>query len=152
MEENAEQEKSDEKTDFELSEMEEDDIDLLEPSQNADTDAFVENYNGTDDLDEDEIIAEEMSNEADETASNQMESHKMKEEEFVEKSEEEKIQETLPWNFCSVSSAKKSHNRNTALKRHIKVFHPEILAETVHETKKENEESDNITMALSVQE
>ena len=96
MEENAEQEKSDEKTDFELSEMEEDDIDLLEPSQNADTDAFVENYNGTDDLDEDEIIAEEMSNEADETASNQMESHKMKEEEFVEKSEEEKIQETLP--------------------------------------------------------
>ena len=53
-------------------------IDLLEPSQNADTDAFVENDNGTDDLDEDEIIAEEMSNEADDTASNQMESHKMK--------------------------------------------------------------------------
>ena len=40
-------------------------------------DAFVENDNGTDDLDEDEIIAEEMSNEADDTASNQMESHKM---------------------------------------------------------------------------
>ena len=96
MEENAEQEKADEETDFELSEMEEDDIDLLEPSQNADTDAFVENDNGTDDLDEDEIIAEEMSNEADDTASNQMESHKMKEEEFVEKSEEEKVQETLP--------------------------------------------------------
>ena len=87
MEENAEQEKADEETDFELSEMEEDDIDLLEPSQNADTDAFVENDNGTDDLYEDEIIAEEMSNEADDTASNQMESHKMKEEEFVEKSE-----------------------------------------------------------------
>ena len=96
MEENAEQEKADEETDFELSEMEEDDIDLLEPSQNADTDAFVENDNGTDDLDEDEIIAEEMLNEADDTASNQMESHKMKEEEFVEKSEEEKIQETIP--------------------------------------------------------
>ena len=77
MEENAEQEKADEETDFELSEMEEDDIDLLEPSQNADTDAFVENDNGTDDLDEDEIIAEEMSNEADDTASNQMESHKI---------------------------------------------------------------------------
>ena len=87
MEENAEQEKADEETDFELSEMEEDDIDLLEPSQNADTDAFVENDNGTDDLDEDEIIAEEMSNEADDTASNQLESDKMKEEEFVEKSE-----------------------------------------------------------------
>ena len=38
------------------------------------------------------------------------------------------------------------------MKRHIKVFHPETLAETVHETKKENEESDNIAMALSVQE
>ena len=60
MEENSEQENADEETDFELSEMEEDDIDLLEPSQNADTDAFVENDNGTDDLDEDEIIAEEM--------------------------------------------------------------------------------------------
>ena len=46
MEENAEQEKADEETDFELSEMEEDDIDLLEPSQNADTDAFVENDDG----------------------------------------------------------------------------------------------------------
>ena len=87
MEENAEQEKADEETDFELSEMEEDDIDLLEPSQNADTDAFVENDNGTDDLDEDEIIAEEMSNEADDMVSNQMKSHKMKEEEFVEESE-----------------------------------------------------------------
>ena len=41
----------------------------------------------TDALGEEEIIAEEMSNEADDTASNQMESHKMKEEEFVEKSE-----------------------------------------------------------------
>ena len=81
-----------------------------------------------------------------------MESDKMKEAEFVEKSEEEKIQETLPWNFCFVSSAKKSHNRNTALKRHIKVFHPETLAETVHETKTECEESDNIAMALSGQE
>ena len=96
MEENAEQEKADEETDFELSEMEEDDIDLLEPSQNADTDAFVENDNGTDDLDEDEIIAEEKSNEEDVTASNQMESDKMKEEGFVEKSEEEKIKRTLP--------------------------------------------------------
>ena len=38
---------------------------------------------GTDDLDEDVIIAEEKSNEEDESASNQMESDKMKEEEFV---------------------------------------------------------------------
>ena len=38
------------------------------------------------------------------------------------------------------------------MKRHIKVFHPETLAETVHETKTECEESDNIAMALSVQE
>ena len=85
MEENAEQEKADEDPDFELSEMEEDNIDLLKPSKNEDMDAFVENDNGTDDLDEDEIIAEEMLNEADDTASNQM--SQMKEEEFVEKSE-----------------------------------------------------------------
>ena len=85
MEENAEQEKAEEETDFELSEMEEDDIDLLKPSKNEDMDAFVENDDGTDDLDEDEIIAEEMLNEADDTVSNQM--SQMKEEEFVEKSE-----------------------------------------------------------------
>ena len=85
MEENAEQEKADEETDFELSEIEEDDIDLLKPSKNEDMDAFVENDDGTDDLDEDEIIAEEMSNEADDTASNQL--SQMKEQEFVEKSE-----------------------------------------------------------------
>ena len=85
MEENAEQEKADEETDFELSEMEEDDIDLLKPSKNEDMDAFVENDDGTDDLDEDEIIADEMLNEADDTASNQM--SQMKEQEFVEKSE-----------------------------------------------------------------
>ena len=85
MEENAEQEKADEETDFELSEMEEDDIDLLKPSKNEDMDAFVENDDGTDDLDEDEIIAEEMLNEADDIASNQM--SQMKEQEFVEKSE-----------------------------------------------------------------
>ena len=85
MEENAGQEKADEETDFELSEIEEDDIDLLKPSKNEDMDAFVENDDGTDDLDEDEIIAEEMSNEADDTASNQM--SQMKEQEFVEKSE-----------------------------------------------------------------
>ena len=74
MEENAEQEKADEETDFELSEMEEDDMDLLEPSQNADTDAFVENDNGTDDLDEGEIITEEKLNEEDDAASNQTKS------------------------------------------------------------------------------
>ena len=85
MEENAEQEQADEETDFELSEMEEDDIDLLKPSKKEDMDAFVENDDGTDDLDEDEIIAEEMLNEADDTASNQM--SQMKEQEFVEKSE-----------------------------------------------------------------
>ena len=85
MEENAEQEKAEEETDFEHSEMEEDDIDLLKPSKNEDMDAFVENDNGTDDLDEDEIIAEEMLNEADDIASNQM--SQMKEQEFVEKSE-----------------------------------------------------------------
>ena len=100
MEENAEQEKADEETDFELSEMEEDDIDLLKPSQNADTDAFVENDNGTDDLDEDEIIAEEMSNEADDTASNQMESHKMKKNLLKNR----RIQETLSCSFCSFVS------------------------------------------------
>ena len=63
--------------------MEEDDIDLLKPSKNEDMDAFLEN----DDLDEDVIIAEKKSNEEDDTASNQIESDKMKEEEFVEKSE-----------------------------------------------------------------
>ena len=78
VEEDAEQEKADEETVFEFFQMEEDEIDLLEPSQNEDMDAFVENDNGIDDLDGDEIIAEEKSNEADDTASNQMESHKMK--------------------------------------------------------------------------
>ena len=63
--------------------MEEDDVDLLKPSKNEDMDAFVEN----DDLDEDVSIAEKKSNEEDDTASNQIESDKMKEEEFVEKSE-----------------------------------------------------------------
>ena len=63
--------------------MEEDDVDLLKQSKNEDMDAFVEN----DDLDEDVIIAEKKSNEEDDTASNQIESDKMKEEEFVEKSE-----------------------------------------------------------------
>ena len=62
---------------------EKDDVDLLKPSKNEDMDAFVEN----DDLDEDVIIAEKKSNEEDDTASNQIESDKMKEEEFVEKSE-----------------------------------------------------------------
>ena len=46
---------------------------------------LVANDDCTDDLDEDEIIAEEMLNEADDTASNQM--SQMKEQEFVEKSE-----------------------------------------------------------------
>ncbi len=76
--EDTEQEKAEEETDFELSEMEEDDIDLLKPSKNEDMDAFVEN----DDLDEDVIIAEKKSNEEDDTASNQIESDKTKEEEF----------------------------------------------------------------------
>ena len=67
--------------------MEEDDVDFLKPSKNEDMDAFVENDDGTDDLDEDVIIAEKKSNEEDDTASNQIESDKMKEEEFVEKSE-----------------------------------------------------------------
>ena len=58
--------------------MEEDDVDLLKPSKNEDMDAFVEN----DDLDEDVIIAEKKSNEEDDTASNQIESDKTKEEEF----------------------------------------------------------------------
>ena len=63
--------------------MEEDDVDLLKLFKNEDMDAFVEN----DDLDEDVIIAEKKSNEEDDTASNQIESDKMKEEEFGEKSE-----------------------------------------------------------------
>ena len=50
--------------------MEEDDVDLLKPSKNEDMDAFVENDDGTDDLDEDVIIAEKKSNEVDDTASN----------------------------------------------------------------------------------
>ena len=78
MEDDAEQEKADEETVFEFFQMEEDDIDLLEPSQNEDMDAFVENDNGTDDLDGDEIIAEENLNDEDDTASNQMFSDKMK--------------------------------------------------------------------------
>ncbi len=41
-------------------------------------DAFVENDNGTDDLDGDEIITEEKLYEEDDTASNQMLSEKMK--------------------------------------------------------------------------
>ena len=78
MEDDAEQEKADEETVFEFFQMEEDDIDLLESSQNEDMDAFVENDNGTDDLDGDEIIAEENLNDEDDTASNQMLSDKMK--------------------------------------------------------------------------
>ena len=57
--------------------MEEDDVDLLKPSKNEDMDAFVENDNGTDDLDGDEIIAEEILNDEDDKASNQMLSDKM---------------------------------------------------------------------------
>ena len=78
MEEDAEQEKADEETVFDFFQMEEDDIDLLRPSQNEDMDAFVENDNDTDDLDGDEIIAEENLNDEDDTASNQMLSDKMK--------------------------------------------------------------------------
>ena len=78
MEDDAEQEKADEETVFEFFQMGEYDIDLLEPSQNEDMDAFVENDNGTDDLDGDEIIAEENLNDEDDTASNQMLSDKMK--------------------------------------------------------------------------
>ena len=74
MEEDAEQEKADEETVFEFFQMEEDDIDLLEPSQNEDMDAFVENDDGTDDLDEGEIITEEKLNEEDDAASNQTKS------------------------------------------------------------------------------
>ena len=58
VEENAEQEKAEEETDFEHSEMVEDDIDVLKPSKHEDMDAFVENDDGTDDFDEDEIITE----------------------------------------------------------------------------------------------
>ena len=105
--------------------MEEDDVDLLKPSKNEDMDAFLEN----DDLDEDVIIAEKKSNEEDDTASNQIQSDKMKEEDLLKN---RRIQETLSCSFCSfVSSAKKSHNRNNPLKRHMKIFHPETLAETV---------------------
>ena len=95
MEEDAEQEKADEATVFDFFQMEEDDIDLLEPSQNKDMNAFVANDDGTDDLDEDEIIAEEMSNEADDTASNQMENHKMKKNLLKNR----RTQETLPCNL-----------------------------------------------------
>ena len=79
MEDDAEQEEADDETVFDFFQMEEDDIDLLEPSQNEDMNTFVANDDGTDDLDEDEIIAEKKSNEEDGTASKQMESDKMKE-------------------------------------------------------------------------
>ena len=62
-------------------------------------DAFVENDNGTDDLNEDEIITEEKLNEEDDKASNKMLSEKMKWEEFIEKLEEVKVQETFPETF-----------------------------------------------------
>ena len=78
VEDDAEQEKDDEETVFEFFQMEEDDIDLLEPSQNEDMDAFLENDDGADDLDGDEIIAEEKLNEEYDTASNQMLCDKMK--------------------------------------------------------------------------
>jgi len=78
VEDDAEHEKADEEAVFEFFQMEEDDIDILEPSQNEDMDAFVENDNGTDDLDGDEIIAEEKLNEEEDTASNKMLSEKMK--------------------------------------------------------------------------
>ena len=48
--EDAEQKKADEGIDFEFSQMEEDDIDLLEPSQNEDMNTFVANDDGTDDF------------------------------------------------------------------------------------------------------
>merc|ERR1719494_854682 len=53
--------------------------------------------------------------------------------------------ESLPCKFCSfASNAKKGHNRNTALKRHMKVFHPEKVAEveqTQNALQKENDSS-----------
>ena len=64
---------------------------------------------------------------------NQMEDETVEEDENGGKVEEEK-KPTLPCNFCTfVSSAKRGHNRNTALKRHMKVFHPENLEGTVDE-------------------
>ncbi len=78
MEDDAEQEKADEETVYDFFFKWRRTIDLLEPSQNEDMDAFVENANGTDDLDEDEIITEEKFNKEDDTASNQMLSEKMK--------------------------------------------------------------------------
>ena len=58
-----------------------------------------------------------------------------------------RIQETFSCCFCSfVSSAKTSHNQIIPLKRHMKIFHPEILTETVHQNKTES------ISALSVQE
>ena len=64
---------------------------------------------------------------------NQMEDETVEEDENGGKVEEEK-KPTLPCNFCTfVSSAKRVHNRNTALKRHMKVFHPENLEGTVDE-------------------
>ena len=55
------------------------------------------------------------------------------------------IVESLPCNFCSfASNAKKGHNRNTALKRHMKVFHPEKVAEVEQTQNALQKENDSI--------
>ena len=129
----------------------------FDPSQDENMDASEENNDGKDDSGENEINLDENLDEENHTASNQevseMEGETIKEEDFGGKLEEERAQ-TLPCNFCSfVSSAKKGHNRNTALKRHMKVFHPESLAETVHESSKtESKANEFLASALSVEE
>ena len=129
MEKNAEQEKAEEETDFELSQVKEDEIDTGPYKDEVMDECDEIDYE--DDWDENEINADENLDEENHTDSYEEDSQMEKEFE-VKLEDEEKPQETLPCNFCSfVSSAKKGHNRNTALKRHMRIFHPETLAETV---------------------
>merc|ERR1719187_1025736 len=63
------------------------------------------------------------------------------------------IVESLPCNFCSfASNAKKGHNRNTALKRHMKVFHPEKVAKVEQTQNALQKENDSIASTKGVEE
>ena len=128
----------------------------FEPSHDENMDLSEEIDDSKADLEENEIIPAENVDEENQTASNQeesqMEDEIIKEEEFGGKLEEEKAP-TLPCNFCSfVSSARRGHNRNTALKRHMKVFHAEHLAEPVPDSSAESNGNEFVALASSVEE
>ena len=102
--------------------------------------------------------------ERDTTSNEKLGDHKIDAIKGVSPRNENIIVESLPCNFCSfASNAKKGHNRNTALKRHMKVFHPEKVAEveqTQNALQKENDsiastevvEKDVIAEATSLEE